>query len=213
MLIQTFVFNDLYENTYVVVDESTKICCILDPGCYSKKEQNELLRYIEQNHLHVKAIINTHCHVDHVIGNDFCKRTFKAPLFVHENALETLRQVPLYAPLYGFVHYYETYPDEFLKEGELFSVGNLTFQVLDVPGHCEGHLALFHEKTPVVFSGDVLFRNSIGRTDFPGGNFEKIQHSIRRKLYALPDNTIVYAGHGETTTIGFEKIHNPYIRA
>jgi len=211
MLIKTFTFNHLRENTYIVADELEKVCCIIDPGCYEKEEEKDLSDYIFSQLWKVQAIINTHCHIDHVAGNAYCKRILNAPIVVHAQADATLRQVPLYAPLYGFHLYQPTTPDIYLNEGESYQVGRFSFQILDVPGHSEGHLALFEPTQRILFSGDVLFHQGIGRYDLPGGNLQKLQQSIIHKLYTLPDDTIVYPGHGKTTTIGFEKIHNPYI--
>jgi len=207
--VQSFVFNPFEENTYVLYDE-TKECVIIDPGCYDGDEKKELLDYIQSNELQVKKLLNTHCHVDHVLGNDFVKQTFNVKLFIHELDVPVLKAVNVYAPSYGFYQYQETTPDEFLAEGDKVEFGNQSLSVLFVPGHAPGHIALYSEKDKLVVSGDVLFYNSIGRTDLPGGNFETLMESIRKKLYILPDDVIVFPGHGPKTSIAFEKRSNPF---
>ena len=207
--IQTFEFNAFAENTYVVSDE-TKQAVIIDPGCYSRDEQRELVSYVEENGLSVKYILNTHGHVDHVLGNDFAKDKFKAPLLISKLDEATTRSVRNYAPLYGFDAYREAEPDQFLVEGDVVSVGRTSWKVLFLPGHSVGHIGFYDSSEKVIFGGDVLFAQSIGRTDLPGGNFETLIHSIHKKLFVLPDDVVVYPGHGPSTTIGEEKISNPF---
>jgi len=209
LTIQTFEFNAFAENTYVVSDETNE-AVIIDPGCYSRDEQRELVSYVEENHLTVKYILNTHGHVDHVLGNDFAKEKFKAPLVISKLEEATTRAVKNYAPLYGFDAYRQAEPDQFLSEGDVVSFGNTSWKVLFLPGHSVGHIGFYDAKEKIVISGDVLFAQSIGRTDLPGGNFETLINSIHRNLFILPDDVVVYPGHGQTTTIGEEKISNPF---
>jgi hydroxyacylglutathione hydrolase len=207
--VQSFVFNPFEENTYVLYDE-TKECVIIDPGCYDGDEKKELLDFIQANELQVKKLLNTHCHVDHVLGNDFVKQTFNVKLLMHELDVPVLKAVNVYAPSYGFYQYQETTPDEFLIDGDDVVFGNQRLSVLFVPGHAPGHIAFYSEKDELVVSGDVLFYNSIGRTDLPGGNFETLMKSIREKLYILPDDVTVFPGHGPKTSIAYEKRNNPF---
>ena len=207
--IQTFTFNPFSENTYVVFDE-TKEAVIIDPGCYSREEQKELVSYVEAHQLNLKYILNTHGHIDHVLGNDFAKDKFKAPLVISKLDEATMRSVKTYAPLYGFDAYREAEPDKLLVEGDSIEFGNVLWKILFLPGHSAGHIGFYDEKEKVIFSGDVLFEQSIGRTDLPGGNFDTLIQSIHQKLFTLPDEVIVYPGHGPTTTIGEEKISNPF---
>lgn len=207
--IQIFTFNAFAENTYVISDE-TKEAVIIDPGCYSRAEQQELTNYIEIHQLKVKYILSTHSHIDHVLGNDFAKDKFKAPLVIGKLDEATLRSVKTYAPLYGFDAYREALPDQLLNEGETISFGNISWKVLFLPGHAPGHIGFYDEKEKIVFSGDVLFAQSIGRTDLPGGNFDILIQSIHQKLFTLPDEVVVYPGHGPATSIGEEKISNPF---
>lgn len=207
--VKTFVFNPLQENTYVLYDESKK-CVVIDPGCYEKEEQNELLDFIQEESLTVTHLLNTHCHVDHVLGNYFIKEKFGVKLYMHRFDEPVLKSVKAYAPNYGFFQYQEATPDVFLEEGETITIGNNTLDILFVPGHAPGHIAFYSTKDKFVIGGDVLFYNSIGRTDLPGGNFDTLINSIHKKLFALPDETVVYPGHGPATTIGFEKKTNPF---
>ena len=207
--IQTFTFNAFSENTYVAFDE-TKEAVIIDPGCYSSQECAELAEFISEQKLIVKYLLNTHCHIDHVLGNYFVKEKYKVPFLIHEIEEKVLRAVKSYAPNYGFPNYSEVLPDAYLKEGEKLKFGNVAWDILFLPGHAPGHIGFYDKPEKKIFSGDVLFEESIGRTDLPGGNFETLIESIHQKLFALPDDVTVYSGHGSTTTIGYEKMYNPF---
>lgn len=207
--VQIFTFNPFQENTYVLYDE-TKDCVIIDPGCYEKYEEEQLKKFIDQKGLKVKKLLNTHCHVDHVLGNYFVKNHYNVRLSIHKIEEQILNSVKVYGPSYGFNQYQETSPDEYIAEGDIISFGNTQLETLFVPGHSPGHIAFYHKNSGICIAGDVLFQRSIGRTDLPGGNFETLIHSIHQKMFALPDTTIVFPGHGPTTTIGEEKRENPY---
>lgn len=209
MTIESFVFNPFSENTYVAFDD-TKEAVIIDPGCYEPSEQAELDRFIAAQGLTVKYILNTHCHIDHVLGNFHCKTKYKVPLLIHRQDEKVLLAVQSYATNYGFAGYQPTVPERFLEENESFVFGNTSWKVLFLPGHSPGHIAFYDEQKKTVLSGDVLFKRSIGRTDLPGGNFDVLLHSIQQKLFLLPDDVVVYSGHGPTTTIGEEKKLNPF---
>jgi hydroxyacylglutathione hydrolase len=207
--IHSFVFNPFQENTYILFDE-TREAIIVDPGCYERDEQEEVSDFIKSNDLIVKNLINTHCHIDHVLGNNFVKDRYKVQLGIHQIELNLLKAVESYAFNYGFAGYRGTEPDYFLNEGDTVRFGNSELQVLFVPGHAPGHIALYSAKQGFCLAGDVLFNRSIGRTDLPGGNFETLIQSIHSKLFTLPDSTVIYPGHGPSTTIGEEKRYNPY---
>jgi len=209
MTVKQFVFNAFSENTYVVYD-TTGECIIIDPGCFDSTEKNALKQFITDNKLTVKKLINTHCHIDHVLGNSFVKQTFGAKLFIHKADEPTLKANEIVAPLYGFNGYEQTIADEFLEENEEVKFGNSVLKVVFVPGHAPGHIALVNVDEKICISGDVLFQQSIGRTDLPGGDFDTLMKSIQTKLFTLPDDVKVYCGHGPATNIGFEKLHNPY---
>lgn len=208
--IAQFTFNAFQENSYVLFDE-TKECVIIDPGCYEKAEQIELQNFIQENDLKVVKLLNTHCHIDHVLGNSFVKETYKVDLYIHKEDEATLLSVKSYAPSYGFPMYQEATADLFLKEGDVVTFGNSKLEVLFVPGHAPGHIVFVNKEQKFCINGDVLFQRSIGRTDLPGGNHETLLKNIREKMFALPDDIVVFTGHGPSTTIGEEKRENPFL--
>lgn len=207
--IKTFTFNPLQENTYLAYDDEGA-CMIVDPGCYEIHEQNELVDYIKKNNLTVKLLVNTHGHIDHVLGNYFVKETFKVPFEIFHLDLPTLQSVSAYASNYGFHNYTPATPDRLLTLEDKIQVGTMEFQILFVPGHAPGHIAFINKEEKICLSGDVLFRSSIGRADLPGGNYDTLIASIREQLFTLPEDMVVFPGHGPTTTIKFEKKNNPY---
>ena len=207
--IQSFVFNAFQENTYVISDE-TKECVIVDPGCYDDDEKKELSDYISDHQLKVRILLNTHCHIDHILGNDFVKQKYDTKLYIHQTEEFVLNAQKVLAPHYGFNRYQEAKPDGYLAEGDVIEFGLQKFAVLFVPGHSPGHIAFYNEKEKVVLAGDVLFQNSVGRTDLPGGNHNTLVNSIHKKLFTFPDEVTVYPGHGGETTIGVEKRTNPF---
>jgi len=207
--IKQFVFNPFMENTYVVYDDN-KNAAIIDPGCYEGYEQDELVNFIKRENLNVQQLINTHCHIDHVLGNAFVKDKFGVKLYMHEKDVPILEAVPSYSASYGFANYQPTQPDIFLKEGDIHKIGDIEFDVLFLPGHAPGHIGLMNEKERVFIGGDVLFDGSIGRTDLPGGEHDLLISSIQEKLFKFPDDVKVYCGHGPETTLGKEKASNPF---
>ncbi len=210
--VKSFTFNAIQENTYVLYDAS-KECIIIDAGCYSKQEQQILTNFISSENLKVVKLVNTHCHIDHVLGNAFVKQTYQVPSYMHASEEAVLRAVPLYAPMYGFMAYQPSEPDIFIDQTQNLTFGNTSLAILFVPGHSVGHLAFYSKEDKFCISGDVLFYGSVGRTDLPGGNTQQLMQSIREVMYKLPDDTTIYSGHGQTTTIGREKKHNAFCRA
>lgn len=207
--IQTFAFNPFMENTYLLYDE-TKDCIIIDPGCYEKEEQQALEDFIEKKGLNIVQLLNTHCHIDHVLGNHFVKERYKVKLATSAIEEQVLKAVKSYAPNYGFPLYQEADVDIYLEEGQQVHFGQTTLDILFVPGHSPGHLAFYNAEEKICIGGDVLFQRSIGRTDLPGGDHDTLIQSIQQKMFALEDDMIVYPGHGPTTSIGEEKKHNPF---
>jgi len=207
--IKAFVFNPLQENTYALFDETGE-CVIIDPGCYETSERLELVDFITKNGLIPVKLLNTHCHVDHVLGNAFCKRTFGLQLYAHKKEEEVLRAVQAYAPSYGINGYEPSVIDQFLEEGGTVTFGNTSLEIIFVPGHSPGHVAFYDREQKQLVGGDVLFRQSVGRTDLPGGNHQTLMDSIKQKLFVLDEDVVVFPGHGDTTTIGFEKKYNPF---
>ena len=212
MQIQVFTFNQFFENTIIVFDK-TKECVIIDPGCYTISEKDTLQKYISINNLVPVKLINTHCHIDHILGNNFIAKTYDLELEMNANDMELIKISNEIAQLYGFTDYeMSPLPKKFLNEGDTLEFGNSQFKILFTPGHAPGHISLYSEKDGLLISGDVLFNNSIGRTDLPGGNYNLLIESIKNKILTLNDNTIVYCGHGPSTTIGNERLNNPFLK-
>ncbi|MGL1887210.1 MAG: MBL fold metallo-hydrolase [Reichenbachiella sp.] len=207
--IQNFVFNPFMENTYVLYDE-TKEAIIIDPGCYENEERDELVTFIKENELKVVKLINTHCHIDHVFGNEFVKNHYDVTLTIHKEDEATLKSVEVYAPAYGFQNFKSSTADDFFEEGDTVSFGKSEMEVLFTPGHAPGHVVLVNKDQNICIGGDVLFDGSIGRTDLPGGDFDVLIKSIHEKLFTLSDDMVVYPGHGGETTVGKEKVSNPF---
>jgi glyoxylase-like metal-dependent hydrolase (beta-lactamase superfamily II) len=206
--IEVFCFNAFAENTFLIINDSR--CIIVDPGCYETEEYDTLKNYISDHDLTPQSIINTHCHIDHILGVDQLKDYYNIPFYFGENELQVLKSGKLIAPAYGFNKYREPEYDGLLSEGEEVKLGNSILKILEVPGHSPGHIALYEEDSKICIAGDVLFQNSIGRTDLPGGDFDTLINSIRNKLFMLPDDVIVYPGHGPETSISEEKRNNPF---
>lgn len=208
--IHYFTFNGFQENTYILFDE-TKECVIIDPGCYSNEEQQELVQFVSENGLKPVKLLNTHCHIDHVLGNKFVATQYNIGLEMHEKDLPTLHATPEYGHLYGFNIDPSPEPTVLLNEGDVILFGNSSLNVVFAPGHSAGHVVFISESQQFVIGGDVLFYGSIGRTDLPGGDHETLINSIKTKLLPLDDNYVVYSGHGQSTTIGFERNNNPFL--
>ena len=210
--LKTFTFNPFQENTYVVYDDEGE-GIVIDPGCYTYEERQEFKKFISEKNIQLKAIFNTHAHIDHVLGIDFVKNEFKIPFHLHPKEEPVLLDSKNRAQVYGFPHYQPSDVDNWFTTNEIISIGTMQIKVLFVPGHAPGHVAFYFEKEKLVIGGDVLFRRSVGRTDFPLCNHEDLMNSIKSQLYVLPDEVSVYPGHGGKTTIGEEKVSNPYVKA
>lgn len=208
--IKIFSFNPVEENTYLLYNEH-KECCIVDPGCYTDEERQVLQEYIAKNGLKPVLLLNTHCHFDHVFGNKFIHTTYGRELHIHEKEKVMLDYAPQSARGYGL--FFENYEGSVhtLRENDIVRLGNDELKVLFIPGHSPGHVVFYCEKQGFIIGGDVLFKGSVGRTDIPFGDFDQLVGGIRSKLLVLPEETIVYPGHGEETTIGDEKRNNPFL--
>jgi len=209
--IKSFVFSPIQENTYLLHNE-LKECIIIDPGCYFDEEKNALKDFIYKTGLKPKLLLNTHCHLDHVFGNKFINETYGLTLHLHEKEKQVLSFAPTSGLMYNMP--FDNYAGEFilLKEGDKILLGEDELKVIEAPGHSPGSICFYSNKQHFVIGGDVLFQQSIGRTDLPGGNHQTLLNSIRQKLFVLPDQTIVYSGHGEPTSIGEEKLYNPFLQ-
>ena len=208
---KVFCFSPIQENTYIVYNEQLD-CCIIDPGCYFPAEEDTLKRFITDQHLRPKYLLNTHCHLDHVFGNRFVHETWQLPLYLHPKEVLVLEYAPKSGERWNMPFRNYEGPFNFLKEGDIINIGNDKLEVLFAPGHSPGHICFYCREQQFVIGGDVLFKMSIGRTDLPGGDHELLLKSIREKLFVLPDEVKIYPGHGEPTTIGFEKKHNPFLQ-
>ena len=208
--IQTFTFNPFYENTYVLYDKGGE-ALIIDAGCYSSEEEQALVSFVDAHKLRPTALWNTHMHLDHLLGSAFVQVQWGLRFLIPEGEQSMLERSSLDAPLYGFTRYKKATPDDFLRPGKA-QWGTRNLSILGVPGHSPDHLAFYFEQEGFLVSGDVLFREGIGRTDLPGGDMDTLLASIHNTLFALPDDTTIYSGHGATTTIGHEKVHNPFLK-
>jgi len=208
--IKSFIFSPIQENTYLLYNEFND-CIIIDPGCYFPGEHDELKAFITQSKLTPRMLLNTHCHLDHVFGNKFVAETYGLTLHLHEKEKMLLDYAPTSGLMYNmpFDNYAGDY--HFLKEADVVKLGNDELAVIEAPGHSPGHICFYCAKQHFIISGDVLFNRSIGRTDLPGGNHQTLLKNIREKLFVLPEETVVYSGHGPETTIGEEKKYNPFL--
>ena len=211
LIVKTFTFNPVQENTYLLYNVKGE-CCIIDPGCYFPAEREELKTGIEKTGAKPVLLLNTHCHLDHVFGNKFVHDTWQLPLHLHEKEEKLLEYAPVSGEKWGLP--FENYkgPLVFLSPGTKIGLGEDELEVLFTPGHSPGSVAFYYEKGGFVIGGDVLFDRSIGRTDLPGGDYDTLVNSIQTQFFTLPDETKVYPGHGPVTTIGFEKTNNPFVK-
>ena len=211
LTVQSFTFNPVQENTYVVYNDKGA-CCIIDPGCYFASEEKALTDFIEQNGLTPVLLLNTHCHLDHIFGNRFIQKKYGLTLHLHPAEKEVLDYGPAMGQLWQLP--FDNYEGDliYLNEGDTITLGEDQLQVLLTPGHSPGSLTFYDREAKFLISGDVLFQGSVGRTDLPGGDFAVLEQSIKIKLYTLPEDVIVYPGHGGSTTIGDEMKGNPFVK-
>jgi len=211
LTVQPFTFNPVQENTYVLYNEKGD-CCIIDPGCYFASEEKALTDFIEQNNLKPVLLLNTHCHLDHIFGNKFVSGKYNLKLHLHPQEKAVLEYGPTSGQAWQLP--FNNYDGElvFIDEGQTIRIGDDELQILFTPGHSPGSISFYNKDSKFVISGDVLFEGSVGRTDLPGGDFTILEESIKTKLYTLPDDTIVYSGHGGSTTVGDEMKTNPFVK-
>ena len=209
--IEVFTVNGFQENTYLLYDE-TKEAIVIDPGFYENHEYDEFYGFLKEKELNLVKIVNTHSHIDHVLGVDKLKDDLKIPFYIHPTDEQTLRMNTVVAPVYGMPNYKEPTVDGYFKEGENMKFGASSLDIEFTPGHAPGHVVFVSHEQEFVIGGDVIFRASIGRTDLPGGDHETLLTSIREKIFTLKDNYEIHSGHGPTTTVGFEKLNNPFLK-
>lgn len=212
MKLKTFVFNPIQVNCYLLWDE-TKEAILIDCGCLFAKEKMQLKQFIEVNGLTIKHYLNTHLHFDHIFGNPFIESTFGIKAKANDADWKWAENISERVARFG-LNYTEkiSYPEQVLHHGDRIKFGNQTVEVIAVPGHSPGSLAYYIPEQRMVFTGDALFRDSIGRTDFPDSNHQQLIDSIRNNLFTLPNETVVYPGHAEPTDIGYEKEYNCFVR-
>lgn len=210
MEIQKFTFNPFQENTYLIYNEE-KEAFIIDPGCYNSEEEEELKAFIQSKYLKVKLVVNTHLHIDHIFGNAFIEMTYHIKSMANKDDEFLLKNIDDQARMFGVTLRYPV-PSlgKYIQEGDQLKFGNEIFEVYHIPGHSPGSIVLYNAKNHCAFVGDVLFRYSIGRTDLQRGNHQLLIKGIKEKLLSLPEDTVIYSGHGPSTTIGEEKAHNPF---
>ncbi len=208
--IKVFTFSPIQENTYVIYNEKNE-CIIIDPGCYYPEEQQELKAFIDKNVLITKMLLNTHCHLDHVFGNKFIAEAYDLTLHLHPMEEVVLQFAPASGLMYDMP--FDNYQGEFifLNEGDTITLGEDELEIIHAPGHSPGSICFYCKAQNFIIGGDVLFNGSIGRTDIPMADSQTLLNSIKQKLFLLPDNVIVYSGHGTETTIGVEKKSNPFV--
>ncbi|WP_345950066.1 MBL fold metallo-hydrolase [Mucilaginibacter sp. PAMB04274] len=207
--IKAFPNNPYQENTYILYDDSGE-CAIIDPGMYTAAEQNAVVNFISSNQLKPVLLLNTHCHIDHVLGNKFVFDQYGLKPQFHEGELVVLQTMPVWAQQSGIRYELSPLPDTYLPESGTITFGNTTLELIFAPGHSPAHLCFYSKDDVLLVGGDVLFSGSIGRTDLPGGNHTQLLKNIREKLFILPSNVVVYPGHGPETTIGLERETNPF---
>lgn len=208
--VKTLVFNAFQVNTYVVSAENSD-CIIVDPACSSATEVTRLTDFLSKENLNPLLVVNTHAHVDHILGNAVITEKLHLKLAAHPKSAYFYANAMSFASALALKLDKIVYPDQELVEGDRLKVGDDELEILYTPGHADGSICLYSKESGFVITGDVIFYASIGRTDFPTGSFEVLEASIREKLYTLPDETIIYPGHGPATKVGFEKFHNGFV--
>ncbi|MGE5394905.1 MAG: MBL fold metallo-hydrolase [Candidatus Saccharibacteria bacterium] len=208
--IKKFTFNPVQENTFIVYDETLE-CVIIDPGCNTAKERQTLDTFIAEKQLTPVRLINTHCHFDHIMGVTYCRSRYHLNFETHANEAPLVEHAVEHGDLFGIPMEPVDAPDAFFKDGDHINFGNSYLQVIEAPGHSPGGVVFYNPDAKIMIAGDVLFYGSIGRTDLPGGNYERLVNNIKTKLLILPEETTVYCGHGPETSIGFEKRNNPFL--
>jgi glyoxylase-like metal-dependent hydrolase (beta-lactamase superfamily II) len=213
MKIKIFTVNPFQMNCYIYYDDLTREGIIIDPGAYDKHEEDEITEYIKKNNIKLKYIINTHGHIDHVLGNRFAKQAFGCPLLIHKDDLFLLENAKAHGLIFGVDIDDVPLPDKFITEDLIIKLNKTEIKFIHTPGHSPGGVCVVDHINKNIFCGDTIFSESIGRTDLPGGNIDILLDSIKNKLFRqCGDDYTLYPGHMEETTIGLEKKHNPFLK-
>lgn len=210
--INKFVCNSFYENTFIVWDDESLEAAVIDPGCSDEIEQEEFADFVSENKLKVKYLILTHAHIDHVLGCNFIYNTYRPVFMVPANEINLLNIAPEQADMFGIELKTIPPPNVLISEDQEVELGNSKLKFLFTPGHTEGEVCIYLEKEKICITGDVLFNEGIGRTDLWGGNYDTLIKSIKEKLLTLPDDVVIYPGHGEESSILHEKQNNPFLK-
>lgn len=208
--VHKFTFNPFGENSYLIWEKESKQAAVIDPGCYDDSEKKETDDFINSNELKIKYLFNTHCHLDHIFGNCYIKSKYNPEYYAPEEDLPLLQNASHQANMFGLEIKEICVPDKFIKDGMKLLLGNSELEFIFTPGHTPGGYCIYSQSNNICITGDVLFDGSIGRTDLLGGNYNQLLESIREKLFVLPDETTIYPGHGDASTIGREKKTNPF---
>lgn len=209
--VKSFVFNPFQENTYILYDASNE-AVIIDAGCSNEEERHQLTGFIDEQNLKPVKLVNTHCHIDHILGLKYLATAYDIPFIANKNDYYLIAAAVEQGAMLGVEVDFPPAIDEYVDEDTGLSFGNSKMQVLHVPGHSLGHVAFYAEEDGFIISGDVLFSGSIGRTDLPGGDYDMLLKNIKEKLLPLPPSTVVYPGHGPATTVGQETATNPFLK-
>jgi hydroxyacylglutathione hydrolase len=211
--VKKFVFGPFSENTFLVYDSESKDALVIDPGNMDPYENTTISSYIQDNSLHLKYIVVTHSHIDHILGINYIRSVFNVRFFAPEKDMPLLLNAQTQGQMFDIETDQPPHPDQYIDEGTEIEVGIYKGTFLFTPGHTPGEHCLYFKDQKLLFSGDVLFNESIGRTDLWGGNTDDLLYSINNKLFNLPEDVVVYPGHGDATTIGHEKKFNPFLRS
>lgn len=209
--VKVFTFNLFAENTIVLWDDKTKDAAIIDPGISNKDEEKILEDFVGSNDLKIKYLINTHCHLDHILGCGYIKRKFNPEFYAPEKDILLLENATQQAEMFGLTIEQPPFPDKIINEQTELYLGQSSLKFLFTPGHTPGEMCIYLENEKICITGDVLFKEGIGRTDLWGGDYDTLIDSIQKNLLTLPDETKIYPGHGGISTIGDEKINNPFL--
>jgi hydroxyacylglutathione hydrolase len=210
LYLKSFCFNPFQQNTYLIYDDNAN-AHIIDPGNYTSSENELLKNFISEKKLNLTRLLLTHAHIDHILGNKFIFDTYGLLPEVHKDDLYFIENMTKSGSMYGINCSPSPTPDVYINDGDIIKLGDYEFNCIHTPGHSPGSISFYNQQNKLLISGDVLFYQSIGRTDLPMGNHQTLINSINQKLFSLHDDTKVYSGHGQLTTIGFEKNNNPFL--
>jgi len=214
MKVKQFPVNPFSMNCYIYFDESSKEAVIIDPAAFSQSEKDEITEFVKENNLNIKYIVNTHGHIDHILGNKFAKDYFNVPIYMNKEDEFLIANVNEQARFFGLEFPPPPPVDEFITTETILNVGKTELKFIITPGHSPGSVCIIDDNNKTVFSGDIVFKNSIGRTDLQGGDLKVLLDSIKNKLFNIcSDNYLLYPGHMESTSVGAEKRNNPFLKS